>query len=521
MTKTSLACVVLGPYLAVAAMNGCNAGEPEPELWDLAAPPPEWDPEPIDRGRCMNPEVTPSRPPDPSGHCDVELRLASITYESGQGASEGRGEIAGDFTATSGTEHTSASTSSAKYTVDQTNGFSKDLGTYRVEVGHTRNVEVCATFTEDDSGLNGGDDTAHGCRTLTLGCNARTGQPSFNATIGPLQLCGKHVCNGSVSAEISVMASDADMDEIPNDDDFTPELCDEERKATAGVAALIYFHYDDSGLKTLAQSLWTDLSQVYAAYDRVVLVADNETSNPSNTSGAAWADADVVLPPTREGLLDAMQDLTSRGYKFDTFIHAHGYKAGSDDSDFETLAGSSGFISGAWLVEATDPNLIGTARGGVPIVAWWSTTCIALRQLDAWLEIGAVTASGAPDVQFQPNAWGPFVQSWIGGQTTYRKSVDDSITGAVVVESEAIIVAQAALPPWLCPGAGLSVLDQGGCAEDFFIDIDGDGPDEAAYNIAEIYVRSASGAANMMLSSLRWFAGDTQIAFGGGGHTWP
>jgi hypothetical protein len=47
------------------------------------------------------------------------------------------------------------------------------------------------------------------------------------------------------------MAVEADMDNIPNHDDFT-EICDEELKGTEGIAALVYFHYDDNGLITLA-----------------------------------------------------------------------------------------------------------------------------------------------------------------------------------------------------------------------------------------------------------------------------
>ena len=105
-----------------------------------------------------------------------------------------------------------------------------------------------------------------------------------------------------------------------NDDDFTPELCDEELKATAGNAVLLYWQYDDGGVTNLAQAVGLDLSPVLAAYDYVVLVADNETSNPMNAKATIFGGANMTFPPTRAGLLDAFRDLTSKGFRFDTFV---------------------------------------------------------------------------------------------------------------------------------------------------------------------------------------------------------
>lgn len=537
MTMTRWAGTVFG--LACVALGGCAVEEPEPELDSTAAtthPPVLWDPKPIDPRLCNPEEPLPSRPPDPGGHCDIEVRISAMTFTDGQGASEGKGEIRGVFTASaendqSGTDVTVAVAPEQEFSAGQSQGMSLDLGTYRVEVGETRDVEICASFAENDNGgTNGNDDFSSPCTVVTLGCDAQDGQPSFNPPLGPERFCeilsdGEERCNGSMGATISVMRTDADMDAIPNEDDFTPELCDEELKGTGGIAALIYFHYDDNGLITLGQSLWTDLSEVYDAYDYVVLVADNATSNPENTSSAAWRNADQTFPPTRPGLLDAMQDLTARHYRWDAFVHAHGYKRSPTDSEFEAMKapdhveGELYRISGQWLESVTDADDIGTADGGIPIIAWWSTTCIAARQIDSWISLGALTASGAIDVQFRPNAWPHFAELWTGGER-YMDAVYDSVTPGVIDASEFLINLQGGLPPWLCT-EGDSVLLGGDCADNFFLDTDGTGPDEAEYNLSSIYDPALSGRENMAASSERTFVGEYGITFGGVGHTWP
>lgn len=486
---------------------------------------------------CNDPEVDELSPPPQGGFCSVEIRLVRTSFTSGQGATEGRGEISfeasadplntppGDATVGSGAEST--------YNVDQTSGHNIDLGTYRVPVGQTRDVEICVDFTEhDDGGVNGQDDTASTCRTVQLRCvgadlngdGVPDGQAAMSTTMGAT-LCGDNVCNGSVSAEIQVMAADADMDNIPNDQDFTPEMCDEERKATAGNAALVYYHYGDTGLINLAQSLGLNINQVFAEYDYVVLVADNDASNPTNVNAAMFANADATFPPTLDGLVDGMRDLTSRGYRFDTFVFSHGFKDGADDSEFEVISGDR--ISGDRLLAATAPDVIGTALKGVPIMAWWSTTCIAARQIDAWITLGAKSVSGSKDVYFYPNTWGPFFANWVGGDP-YRDAVDDSLTFTVVAAAELAIRQEGKLPPYLClkddpltpiPGDGPGVVtDENDCAEDFFSDAVGN---FTAYNIEEVYDSSLSGADNMAASSVREFLGNGSLTFGAAGQSWP
>ncbi|WP_046869499.1 hypothetical protein [Microvirga massiliensis] len=494
---------------------------------------------------CKNPENRNlSRPPEPAGYCDIEVRLTQSQFVTGQGVSEGKGELSfSAYASTFGANPTTVAVSqpTSTYSVGQSDGHSLDLGTYRVKVGDSKDVQICVYFTEHDSGgLNGHDDTGFVCETVTLSCSGgdangdgqRDGQPSFSTTLGPAPLCGsKPVCGpnqslGSASATIEVMAADADMDNVPNDQDFTPELCDEVLKGTQGNAALVYYHYGDPGMRGFWQALGLDYAAVFSHYSYVVLVADNDSSNPLGANAQLFAQANKTFPPTREGLIAAMRDLTSQGKRFDADVFAHGYKGGPEDATIEVLSGKQ--ISGDWLISATDPNVIGTARGGIPLMAWWSTTCIAARQIDAWITIGGLAASGAVDVQFYPNAWGQYLGNWVSGQG-YKTAVDTSTTALVVAAAEFEVRQEGTAAPWNCvtddpstpeplDGPGV-VTDKNACAEDFFND--NLGPHDAKYNIQEVYDRNVSGAANMAIASTRTFLGNMKLTFGAAGKTWP
>ncbi|KIG17960.1 hypothetical protein DB30_02175 [Enhygromyxa salina] len=476
----------------------------------------QWTPHPINPQLCENPEGEPSRPPV-AGKCEIDVRLIQTKFVTGQGVSEGRAEMSTKVTATApnGTQ-TVASVPELVYNVGQKQRHNMSLGTYMVNAGASKNISVCAEFTEhDNGGVNGGDDIGNACTNVLLECDPVNGQPTFTKVVGAAPLCGDNQCNGSASAKVEVMRADADYDGVENEDDFTPEPCDEVDKGKEGVALLLYFHYDDDNFTTLAQSLGTNLSKHYASYDYVALVMDNDTSNANNTSAQAFKQADAVFEPSRDGILDAMRHLTALGYRFDVKTHAHGYKSGLSDSSFETLVGSN--ITGDWLETATAPNLIGTARGGVPIVALWGTTCYQGRQIDSWETVGAIVASGAVDVNFYPNAWINYWDAWVAG-TPYRTSVDDSVTPLVVGASQTLIAADGAVAPFWCVSPN-TVLGLNICAEDYFNnDV---GPNEAGYNIQAVYDHGQSGAANMANASVRMFTGAQLATFGGGAAVWP
>jgi hypothetical protein len=472
-----------------------------------------WEPHTIDPDMCLEGPV--SRPPT-NGQCEIDLRLVKTKLVTGQGASESRAELSAVVTATAPNgAQVVANVAEQKYNAGEAKGQDKSLGTYTVAVGAQKNISVCAEFTEDDNGgINGQDDVGSACTNVQLSCDPVDGQPTFKKVVGPAALCGPNQCNGSASATVQVMRADADLDNVPNADDFTPEPCDELEKGTQGLALVLYFNYDDTPYNELAQSLGVNLSKHYGAYDYVALVMDNGESNFWNIDGAAFRDADVVYEPSRDGLLEAMRHVTAEGYRFDVKTHARGFMNGVEDSEFTVLTGDR--ISGDWLVDATDPNLVGTARGGIPIVALWGTAGFQLWQIDAWTTIGALVASGTVHINFFPNAWGAYWDRWVGGMT-YEDAVEDSVTLGVMAATDAAIVTQGAGAPWWCVAP--TVLGDNACAEDFFNDDMGAHP--AAYNLEDIYDDSLSGALNMMIASVRGFMGDVNTTFGGGAAVWP
>jgi hypothetical protein len=472
-----------------------------------------WTPRTIDPSLCEEGEI--SRPPT-NGQCSIELRLIKTKLVTGQGASETRAELSTVVTATApNNTQVVASVPEMKYNPGESKGHDMSLGTYDVAAGNQKNIAVCAEFTEDDNGgVNGQDDVGTACANVQLSCDPVVGQPTFKQVIGPAALCGPNQCNGSASATVQVMRADADYDNVPNADDFTPEPCDELEKGTEGVALVLYYHYDDDLFTSLAQSMGTNISKNFPAYDYVALVMDNAVSNAVNLDAAAFKDANVVYEPSRDGLLEAMRHVTSLGYRFDVKTHAHGTEVGALDSQLEVLTGDP--ISGDWLIAATEPDLVGTARGGIPIIALWGTACFQGRQIDAWDTIGALVGSGANHVNFVPNAWMNYWDSWVAG-VQYRPAVDTSVTVGVLAATEGAILLQGAGAPWWC--AVPTVLGQNPCAEDFFND--DVGPNDAAYNLEDIYDHSLSGAANMEISSQRSFVGDQTTTFGGGLAVWP
>ena len=192
MTTIQRFAVALG--LALVTMSACDIANGEKETHVAAVHTPTWSPHHIDPARCNNEEPSPSKPPEPGGYCDIEVRLTEMTFANGQGVSEGKGEIRGMFFAEAldvplGSATTVGVSPSQDYSVDQSQNVGLDLGTYRVAVGDSRDIQICASIVEDDhGGVNGGDDYAQPCTVVTLSCDAQTGQPKFTQPIGG-QLC--------------------------------------------------------------------------------------------------------------------------------------------------------------------------------------------------------------------------------------------------------------------------------------------------------------------------------------------
>lgn len=492
---------------------------------------------PMDRDRCHPEEPAPA-PPAVDGYCDVEVMVKRLEYEDGQGASEGKAEASVIYTATdSRTGGVSVQrvpeVGSLKLQKEKSLIINLSLGVYRVPENRRRQVEVCADFTEhDDDLLNGKDDLGSDCETLTLTCPQAGDSELLYADLCRGGDCDK--LNGAMSSEIEVLAKDADRDCVENEDDYTPEPCDEALKGQLCRGSLVYFHYGDGPITDLAQNFGTDLSKATGGYDEVVLLVDDAQVGPFGLNSTALSQADVVMPPIEENFFAGLQELTALGCDIDVWMFSHGtVEWQADGLDVINLGGSvtalsdddgepAADITTLELAEDADPLNSGTQS--VPVRMTYSTACYYGEWNQTWLDVGAKVVSGSSDVNFFPLYYGNFADDWNGGDT-YGASLAGESNSVDEGLSLSYVSAQGLLPPWAC-----LVLEENDCSDDFFVDSDLfpnvnaanqwiDGPDEAMYSLGGplwdtvgiVYDPTLSGLSNMRAASAKIPAGDLSV----------
>lgn len=513
---------------------------------------------PIDPALC-DPHEPPPPPPPINGECTIEVRVEAVGFFEGQGWFEGKAEAAASFVATdldngAATNARYPFNDTVKMEVNSEHVTNLDLGTYVVQQGDTKDVKICATFLEADGGLNG-DDVATECKTVELTCP----QPGLTTSIAD-DLCKGGDCSklrGRMSAEIHVLTADADRDCVENEDDWTPEPCDEALKGQLCRGSLVHFAYGDGPLNDLVQNLGTDLVPAMTGYDRVILLIDDADVGPFNLNPAALALADVVMLPSEANFFAAMRDLTADGCDMDIWNFTHGmpdwewddsvafptaYSGGGrittgDDDEHRDDPDVEPDITTDELLAATDPLTSGTSS--IPVRMTYATSCHYEEWNDAWLDVGAKVTAGSIDINFIPNRYERFVGSW-NMNNTYAFSLANEATAANEALAFAFIAAQGAVAPWWC--VGNTVLGNNPCAFNFFNDHDHqpiidsvtgewttDGPDDAQYGIggplmdlAGIpYDATVSGAVNMRRASAKVRVGDGSVRKGTAGLTWP
>lgn len=499
-----------------------------------------------------NPEEPP--PPRPqSGPCVYEIRLDSVENIAGQGITEGAMEM-NVLASIDGQSFSWPGAMPATATfVPETEtalGHGSDVVSIVVPAGTQRNVQVCATFTEvDDGGANGDDDVGTDCATVTLRAprlpSGAVVCPSSGDVPVASDLCGDNQCNGRFRGTFEVMVADADGDGVENADDFTPEVCDEELKGQLGRASLIWFHMGDGPVTTFFQSMGTDLRKAMDGYDFTVLIIDPSYAGPFLVDATAIKDADLVLSPYEANLYLGMQEITERGYDMDVWVFSHGSQDEHDDGRvvtyFSSLDKNECVTEGAGVGEETcwnyvdddgdgledevdgvydheivqnlDPARIGTDL--VPIRMAYSIACYNEGMNWAWYDVGAKVVSGTLRINFYPVFYGGFADAWNTG-SSYAASVAGSDDPADRLAVEAYMEGEGLL--FDCDDFEdgseelLSVLGLNPCAEDFFVDSDGTGPDEAVFDIGvEHYDPAQSGLANMDRDSARFITGDGTI----------
>lgn len=532
-------------------------------------------------------QCDPNEPAPPiyiAGSCTFEIRLDQVENLNGQGVSEGDMEVS--VVASAGTNPAVAwpsssvplppgLTATSDFFVGEANptGNGMVLATVTVPSNTQRVVPACATFTEhDNGGANGVNDVGTACVNITLTATSLPGgkircDSSPQAPAAETDLCGDNQCNGRFKAHFEVMVSDADGDEVINELDFTPGICDEELKGQLGRASLIYFHMGDGPMTTLGQHLGTNLGKATTGYDYVVMVMDEVSAGPFMLNQAALNAADLTLLPTEANLYEAMQEITKRGYDMDIWIWSHGWQVWNADgitsyTKFETTGGEtcthlpSGELCGNNLDDDAD-NLIDEAAcaaipGGelcwtfadedgdgiidesegiwdyeitqqlvqaligtdlVPIRMVYSGACYHQGMNWAWETVGAYVASGTENINFYPNYYAAFADAWDAGQPYGTSAALSSSAGARA--------AVHGYMSWLSGSfncddigdgvweEGLSVLNTNECSRDFFVN-DGGG-DNYQYDIGDDFDPALSGIANMDAQSLRFILGNATI----------
>jgi hypothetical protein len=539
-------------WLSLVVLASACATDPQPTqteevAQELCTPQP-----PINPALC-NPQE-PIAPPPVNGKCVVELRVTKVGFWTGQGWVEDRAEANATFTATNldggsapivGTYPGPGST--IKMEVDSEHNVSIPLGSYVVRQNDPDGVpvEVCGDFLEVDGWPNA-DDTGHACQTIHLHCPQPEAEVDLDAN-----LCKGGNCNklkGAMSATINISNADADRDCIANEDDFTPQPCDEAFKGQLCRSSLVYFHYGDGFINDVVQNVGTDLVPALSGYDHTVLLIDDTQIGPYKLNAAALNMAEVVMLPTEQNFFAAMRDLTSQGCDIDVWTFSHGWPDWDTQADGTEAVGGGQIsayadddgaaeadITTDELLAATNPAVSGTPS--VPVRMAYATACNYKEWNAPWLQVGAKVTSGSTDVNFTPNFYDNFVFSWNANQT-YGNALATERTLAKENLAFSFIDAEGAL--WGCSGAGMSVLGLNACAFDFFTDTDQlpmrdaagliiDGPDTAKYTIGGpladragiTYDATASGATNMRRSSVKILAGTPTVRKGTVGLTWP
>ncbi len=492
--------------------------------------------DPIDPKLCSPYEPEP--PPAPiDGHCDVELRVDSVSFLTGQGWFEGRAEASAVFTATdlsTGAVVTGSypANGTIKMEVDKSHIANVALGTYRVGENKHKDVWVCATFTEADVLTK--DDVGSDCETIRLECPQAGETKVLSADLCKGGNCS--VLRGKMAADVKVETKDADQDCVANEDDYTPSPCDEALKGQLCHASLVYFAYEDGPLVNLVQNLGTDLAPAMTGYDRVVLLIDSDNVGPFNLNPAALALADVTMLPTEQNFFAALQDLTSRGCDITVWMFSHGAPALEAQLDGSVTSGGGEINAmsdddGTGSPNITTDELLAEAGASgtplVPVRMTYGTPCFYEEWNEAWTTIGAKVTAGAIDINFFPTYFGKFVANWNAGQT-YGMSLAGEYSLAEENRTFGVISAQGLLQPWNC--IAKTVLGKNPCAQNFFTDLDLqpavdatgaiiDGPDEAEYGIGGplndtlgvAYDPLASGATNMRNSSAKVLVGEPSI----------
>jgi len=446
-------------------------------------------------------------PPPPTKPCTIQVMMEQVDVVKGQGLSEGKLEVS--VTAEAGDGPVTWPDSG---TMKMKEGYPKVtdvlVAEHPLSPNQVRTINVCATFNEDDSGLNGADDVGSDCEPVVIRCSMSPLTKTVSA-----DLCRGGDCthlHGAMSAQFRISVSDEDQDGIANDDDFTPKPADEACRGQLGEGIVVYVEQGGSNLTNLVQMIETSLDDLATGYDFIAIAASPEVYDGYNNT--AWSlrrgtigRADMVVPATFKGLMSAYRAATSRGYAITHFVIGDGGTNGG--VAYFTSADPSGTISASTLATALTPASIGTCA--VPFAMVYSVASYMSRANDMWINAGAKAAAAPTFIHAYPQFVVGIGAAWNAGQTL-ANSIGAGFD-ANIQSSNNDAIEQVGTSAGCDPTLGASVLGTNLCSNEFFtgqqphpeLDFNADGRTD--------FVPTLSGEQNLAAGALNITAGDDAV----------
>ena len=209
----------------------------------------------------------------------------------------------------------------------------------------------------------------------------------------------------------------------------------------------------------------------------------------------------MLVPPTLEGLLDALRVTTSYGYDITFFDLGHGGADAFGDAFF-TSADATGTIFESQLDWALAPQNIGACD--LPLRAVNSLACYFGQMNAMWIDHGAKVSGGANAGEFFPQELNGFVRHWNNGDT-FGTSTAASFD-PIVRNLNRLAVGAVGVTYYPTMGCVDSVLGLNDCAQQFFT-VSGPTSMSFANNGRNDYDPSLSGQDNMDAGSADVIAG--------------
>ncbi|MFH1727209.1 MAG: hypothetical protein ABIA04_02170 [Pseudomonadota bacterium] len=265
-----------------------------------------------------------------------------------------------------------------------------------------------------------------------------------------------------------------------------------------GSASLVYFYMGDDTLTTIAQET-TKLSNAFTGYDHKVLMYDDASTVASKfLSASAINQADVIYHPTKDNFFNAILDTVEKGYFLDIYIISHGNIKSN---------GVPYFVSADNNIKGTDiaSKLGDYGCNEIPIRMVYTVACYQSAMNSYWTSVGAKAVVGSQYINFYPNQFNKFAESWTLGNN-FETALDKANTeGSRTVAQAYIYYLGLKYANQGDCGAWPNVLGENACAEWFFTE---GGP----YTLEDDYNDNKSGKQNMTISSKKIITGDETIS---------